>query len=61
LFIAPVAFIATGVVAHFCGRTGVLALPIAAGMTAAALLVPFLATDEDESGSFSVPPPTSQQ
>jgi hypothetical protein len=62
VFIAPVAIIATGVASHFYGKDGVLALPVAAAATAAALLVPHLAGNETTSyRSVSDPPPTSQQ
>ncbi len=61
VFFAPVAIIATAVAAHFYGRTGVFALPVAVGVTAAALLIPFLAADEGGSVSSTLPPPTSQQ
>jgi hypothetical protein len=62
VFIALVAIIATGVASHFYGRDGLLALPVAAAVTAAALLVPHLAGNETTSyRSVSDPPPTSQQ
>jgi hypothetical protein len=39
----------------------IVRLPLQPRATAAALLVPFLARNDAESGSYSVPPPTSQQ
>jgi heme/copper-type cytochrome/quinol oxidase subunit 1 len=61
VFIAPVAIIAAAVASHFYGKTGFLALPVAAAVTAVALLVPFLASGESESGGSSVPPPSIQR
>jgi hypothetical protein len=61
VFIAPVAIIATAIATHFYGKTGLLALPVAAAVTAVALLVPFVASGENESGGSSVPPPSFQQ
>lgn len=61
VFVAPVAIIATAVAARFYGRTRALALPVAAGLTAAALLVPFLAADEGGSVNSTLPPPNFQQ
>jgi hypothetical protein len=61
VFIAPVALIAAAVAWHFYGKTGLLALPVAAAVTAVALLVPFLASGESEYGGSSVPPPSIQR
>ena len=60
LYVLPLAVVGTAVVASSVGRRGIVALPVAAAIAAAALLIPFLASGQDESGEGEMAPPPVQ-